>query len=67
MKRASRSLLTTLNRLEQRYGLGQHQADPNYDTPGEARARIEDLKEELAALGTTVRWDGHRYELEARS
>jgi hypothetical protein len=64
---ASRSrieqLLAELNHLEQEYGRAQHELDPNYDTPGEARAWIELLKDDLAKLGVRVRWNGRRYEI----
>ena len=63
MTKSSRAdeLLAELNHLEQEYGRGQHSLDPNYDTPGEARARIDLLMGELAELGARVWWDGRRY------
>ena len=56
-------LLAELNHLEHEYGRAQHELDPNYDTPGEAWAFIELLKEDLAKLGVRVRWNGRRYEI----
>jgi hypothetical protein len=54
------SLLADLNDWETRYGAGR-QGEADYKVPGEARARIDYLKEELARRGVHVRWDGACY------
>lgn len=54
-------ILAELNYLEQKYGRALSDDDPNYDVPGEARARIQLLKDELAELGVRVNWDGSQY------
>jgi hypothetical protein len=56
-------MVQELNRLEQQYGRVQHERDPNYDVPGEARARIQLLKDQLAKQGFSAIWDGSQYRL----
>jgi hypothetical protein len=56
-------LLAELNELEQKYGRVQEERDPNYGHTGEARARIELLKQELAEAGVQLKWDGWQYHI----
>jgi len=56
-------ILAELNKLEQEYGRVLADEDPNYDVPGEARARIELLQDELAKLGVEIHWDGQKYRI----
>lgn len=56
-------LLAELNHLEQEYGRVPAEHDPNYDISGEARARIQLLKDELASRGVRIRWDGQQYQV----
>lgn len=56
-------ILTELNHLEKEYGRVPSDQDPNYDVPGEARARIELLLDELSQRGISVSWDGQKYRI----
>jgi hypothetical protein len=56
-------LLEQLNELEQRYGRVPTEEDANYDPSGEANARIQVLKEDLARLGARMKWDGQQYRI----
>jgi len=57
-------LLAQLNELERNYGRVPAEADPHYDPSGEANARVNTLKSELAQLGVRLRWAGDRYVIE---
>ena len=56
-------ILAELNQLEKAYGRSLADKDPNYDVPGEARARIELLQDQLAKLGIRINWDGQKYRI----
>lgn len=60
-------LLETLNELEQKYGRVPAEDDANYDPSGEANARIQSLKDELARMGVSLKWDGRQYEISSHS
>jgi len=59
-------LLEELNKLEQEYGRVPAEADANYDPSGEANARVQLLKDELAQLGAELEWDGRQYRVARR-
>lgn len=60
----TKELLRKLNELEQKYGRVPAERDPNYDPSGEANARIESLKQELAEAGVKLKWDGWQYRID---
>jgi hypothetical protein len=57
-------LLAELNEWEQQYGT-RYAADPRLKSTGESNARIDDLKEQLVALGAHVHWNGQEYVLDS--
>src|SRR5713101_4698725 len=50
-----------LNYWETTYGRGVQRRKPGVKVPGEARARIAEIKTSLDRLGVPIRWDGERY------
>ncbi len=56
-----KELLRQLNEFEQHYGRLLAESDPNYDTRGEVKARIQLIKQELAAMGVEITWNGSEY------
>jgi len=57
------ALLASLNEWQQRRG-PVAPVDPTRKDSGEASARIEELKRQLAAAGAVYHWDGRRYVLD---